>query len=560
MSRAANQSAPFEDVNLFVCDPALRRAVVREGAAHALGALEAYGADAGSAEMQAHARSANANRPVLRTHDPRGERIDHITYDPGYHALMQLGVGAGLHAASWSYMDATPDAAGAATGAGQGDLAIGSNVARAAGLVMASQLEPGHVCPLTMTNAAVATLMGDEGMALTMVPRILARRYDPELRHMSEKSSLTVGMAMTERQGGSDVRANLTTATPLGGPDASGDDGYLVNGEKWFMSAPMSDAFLILAQAPGGLSCFMMPRVLPDGEMNGIHLRRLKSKLGNHANASAEVVFDEAQAWRIGEEGRGIPVIMEMVTHTRLDCALGSLGLMRRGLVEAIHHVRQRATFGRRLIEQPLMQQVLADMALHVEACTALTMRLARAFDQPEDEQERAWARLLTPIVKYWVCKSAPAFLAEAMECLGGNGYVEDFPLALLYREAPVNAIWEGAGNMMALDVLRVLQRDADVLDLVFLELGELSGGHRLIDQHLADTRALLFNPREIDANLRALTDRLASVAAAALMHVHAERDTGAAYVESRLEPGRLTTFGARQIEGAAAIVEAALP
>ncbi len=542
----ANQSPPLKDINLFTSDRALQTAVEREGAGFAMPELSRFGAITGSAEMLEHARLAQAHPPALETHDPRGERVDQIAFHPSWHRLMDVSMSVGLHCGSWAHLESG------------GAVATGANVARAGGLYLAAQMEPGHCCPITMTNAAVATLLQDAGMAQTIVPKILGRSYDPSFRHMSEKSSLTIGMGMTERQGGTDVRANTTRAEPLGTTENGASEGYRLNGHKWFLSAPMCDAFLILAQAPGGLSCFVMPRILPDGETNGIHFQRLKNKLGNRSNASCEVLFDDAQAWLIGEEGRGIPTIMEMVNYTRLDCAVSSAGLMRRALAEAIHHSRHRKVFGGVLVEQPVMTQVLADMALHVEAATALTMRLARAFDQPDDEGEQAWRRLMTPITKYWVCKTASPLISEAMECLGGNGYVEDFPLATLYREAPVNAIWEGAGNVMCLDVMRVLQRYPDAVDLVLFELHEMASGARALDDRLRDVRDLLHNPREMDHNLRALVDQLAMCAAGALMNAHAARTQADAYLASRFETGYRQTYGAQMLNDAAAIVESA--
>ncbi|MEL7544136.1 MAG: acyl-CoA dehydrogenase family protein, partial [Pseudomonadota bacterium] len=444
----ANQSEPFDDVNLFVADQALQAAVIREGAAFAVSALEAFGAEAGSAEMQRHARRANTHPPSLETHDPRGERVDRIVVDESYHALMRTSMAVGLHARSFSHL------------AGSETVATGTNVARAAGVILASQMEPGHVAPLSMTNASIAALLNDAGMAQTMVPKILEPHYDPRLRHMSEKASLTVSLALSERHGVSDLASARTRAERIGDESEGNADGYRLNGEKWFLSAPMSDAFLVLAEAPGGLSCFMMPRVLPDGEMNGIQFNRLKPTLGHHALAVVDAVFDDAQAWPVGEAGAARTTLADTLALMRLDGALVTLGLMRRAVSEAIHHARQRRIGGAPLVGQPLAAQVLADMALHTEAATALTLRLARAFDQPDDEQERAWARLMTPVTAYWVCKSAPHLIAEAMECLGGNGFAEDFPLATLYREAPAHALWQGGGNILALDVMQVLQRD----------------------------------------------------------------------------------------------------
>jgi putative acyl-CoA dehydrogenase len=526
-----NQSPPFEDVNLFTSDAALQDAVTREGGDHALDSLIAFGALCGSAEAFERGRLANENPPRLRTHDRHGRRLDLVEYHPAYHACMAASCGQGLHAAAWQHL------------ARAGEFPRpGANVARAAGLYMAAQMEPGHCCPVTMTNAAVATLRLEPELANGWLPLILANAYDGRFTPASAKRAVTLGMGMTEKQGGTDVRANTTQAAPVGAGGPGGE--YVLVGHKWFLSAPMSDAFLVLAQASAGLTCFLLPRFLPDGTLNNLRLQRLKDKLGNRSNASAEVEFAGAHAWAIGEEGRGIAAIIEMVTATRLDCAVSSAGLMRLALAHAIHHAEHRSVFQRRLVDQPLMVQVLADLALDVEAATALALRLARSFDKAgENGRAAAWRRLMTPVTKYWVCKIAPAFLAEAMECLGGNGYVEELPLARLYREAPVNAIWEGSGNVMALDVLRVLQREPEAAATVLEELREDCRGEAALTANHDRIQSLLHEPRHLDASARSLVEGLAVLAAAAVLRGHAPNSVADAFI-ARLEAPARQTYG----------------
>ncbi|HTZ01040.1 MAG TPA: isovaleryl-CoA dehydrogenase [Xanthobacteraceae bacterium] len=437
-----NQSPPYENVDLFLSDVALQEAVKVNGAVAEVPALAAFGRQWGTAEMFALARRANENPPKLHAFDAKGFRSDRVEFHPAYHQFMRESIAAALHASTWT---------------GQGRRAPApAEVTRAARFYMAAQVETGHLCPITMTRAALAALAAAPALAAKVVPKALSRNYDPLFRPWRDKSGMTLGMGMTEKQGGTDVRANTTVATPDG-------DAYTVTGHKWFLSAPMCDAFLVLAQAPGGLTCFLLPRFRDDGAVNGLRLQRLKDKLGNRSNASSEVEFADAFAWRVGEEGAGIRTILQMVQLTRLDCAVASAGLMRMALAQAVHHCRHRRVFGKALCDQPMMRAVLADMALDVEAAVALAFRLARALDRAEeDPAEAAYARIMTPATKYWICKLAPGFVFEAMECLGGNGYVEDSPLPRLYREAPVNAIWEGSGNVMGLDVLRALKQDGD--------------------------------------------------------------------------------------------------
>src|SRR6188768_3982543 len=452
-----NQSPPFEDVNLFELDRPLVEAVAMNEGSFAYVDHAEFGQLWGSAEMAQRARLANENTPKLRTFDARGNRRDEIEFHPAYHELMAQSVAAGVHNSTW-----TRDGK-SARGA--------SEVARAAKFYMAAQVETGHLCPITMTRAAVGALAMQPDVLAQVMPVIASRDYDPSFAPWSAKRGMTLGMGMTERQGGTDVRSNMTRAVRDG-------DAYRVTGHKWFMSAPMCDAFLVLAQADEGLTCFFMPRFAPDGSINAIQFQRLKDKLGNRSNASSEVEFTGAYAERIGDGGKGIRTIIQMVQLTRQDCAIASAGLMRSGLAHALHHARHRSVFQKHLADQPLMQAVLSDMALHVEASIALVMRLCRAFDRaPADAGEAAYMRLLTPAIKYWVCKSAPGFLYEAMECLGGNGYVEEGILARHYRESPVNAIWEGSGNVMCLDVLRALSRETEAAAAVLQGLaGETRG------------------------------------------------------------------------------------
>jgi len=436
---------------------------------------------------------------------------------------MATSFAAGLHCSTWEHL-ATPGAAPPP----------GAQAARAAGFYMAAQMESGHCCPVTMTHAAISTLRLAPALAAEWMPRILSRPYDPSFRPAQEKTSVTFGMGMTEKQGGTDVRTNATTAEPIA-PGAGGGTHRLI-GHKWFMSAPMSDAFLVLAQAPGGLSCFLLPRFLPDGTVNAIHFQRLKDKLGNRSNASSEVEFHGAEAWLIGEEGRGVPAIIEMVTATRLDCAVSSAGLMRLALANAVHHTRYRTVFQRHLIDQPLMAAVLADMALEVEAATALSFRLAAAVDAaPHDERQRAWVRLMTPVTKLWVCKLAPALVYEAMECLGGNGYVEDGLLARIYREVPVNAIWEGSGNVMALDMLRVLQREPDAVAMVIEEIAANSAGSATLHNAVARIKGWLSDPQNIEMRARQISEALAVLAAATLLNAQAPATVSDAFIATRI-------------------------
>jgi putative acyl-CoA dehydrogenase len=517
-----NQSPPYEDVDLFMSDRALCDAVEANGAGAEAAALADFGRQWGTAAMFDAARVANEHTPTLKTFDTKGFRRDTIEFHPAYHDFMAESMKAGLHASTWK--------------AGGSRAPAPSEVTRAARYFMVAQVENGHMCPITMTRAGVGALAAEPAMLQQMIGKITARTYDPSFRPWWEKDSITLGMGMTEKQGGTDVRANTTAATPA-------SDGYTITGHKWFMSAPMCDAFLVLAQAPGGLTCFLMPRFRPDSSVNALRLQRLKDKLGNRSNASSEVEFVDAFAWRIGEEGRGVRTIIEMVQLTRVDCIISSAGMMRMALAQALHHTRYRTVFQKRLADQPMMRTLLADMALEVEGATALTMRLCRSFDlAASNENEAARARLLTPAMKYWVCKIAPSFIYEAMECLGGNGYVEETPLARLYREAPVNAIWEGSGNVMCLDVLRALSREGEaargVLNDLVRQCGDLPGAKEAA-AFIANTLA----SAEGAVKARAAVERLALLAAAAAL-TESAASVAEAFARTRLSVARGGTFG----------------
>ena len=517
-----NQSPLFEDVDLYGIDRPLIEAVAANNGAYAQQELSEFGMHWGSAAMAERGRLANENTPKLRTFDSRGNRRDEVEFHPAYHELMARSAHAGVHNSTW---DAAGNPAGGA-----------SEVIRAAKFYMASQVETGHLCPITMTRASVAALAGQPELLAKVMPVLGTRAYDPAFAPWWAKRGMTLGMGMTEKQGGTDVRSNMTWAEPEG-------DAYRITGHKWFMSAPMCDAFLVLAQAEEGLSCFFMPRFAPDGSINPIRFQRLKDKLGNRSNASSEVEFVNAIGEMVGEPGAGVKTIMDMVTLTRLDCAVASSAIMRAGLAEAVHHARHRQVFGSTLIEQPLMQRVLADMALDVAAATALSFRLARSFDEAaSDRGEAAFARAMTPVVKYWVCKIAPPLLYEAMECLGGNGYVEEAPLARYYREAPVNAIWEGSGNVMALDVLRVLGRAPGLFDEVLAGIDrDLGAGGR---GTIGVLKAAMQVASTDEGSARLLTEQLAlSAAAAELRRLGAGRIADA-FVETRLAGQWRNTYG----------------
>ncbi|MFI0463347.1 acyl-CoA dehydrogenase family protein [Saccharopolyspora sp. 5N102] len=522
--RVANQPPPLAGFDPLACDPALGAALTR----YAVGDLTALALEAGSAEAREHGRLANEHPPVLRTHDRYGNRVDEVDFHPSWHWLMSRAIDHGLHAAPWS-------------------LGPGAHLRRAAGFYLWSQVEAGHGCPISMTYSAVPALRYAPGLAGEYEPKLAASAYEFGLRPPHEKSALLAGMSMTEKQGGSDVQANTTTAEPLA------DGTYRLVGHKWFTSAPMNDLFLTLAQAPGGLSCFLVPRVLPDGTRNEIRLQRLKDKLGNKSNASAEIEYAGALGHLIGEEGRGVRCIIEMVSMTRLDCVLGSAANVRIALSEAAHHVRHRSAFGHRLADQPLMQNVVADLALESEAATTLAMRLAAAVEQGENDL----LRLALPAAKYYVCKRAPAVVAEALECLGGNGYVEESGMPRLYREAPLSSIWEGSGNVTALDLLRALEKQPSTLDAVLAELEAASGGHADYDAALRTLRGELAAPAPERA--RGLAELLSLTLQASLLLRYAPSHVAEAFAATRLgAAGR--TFGATSIPGARALLDRIAP
>lgn len=481
----ANQPPPLEGYDLYAENRPLVEAVAREGGGWGDDRLRAFGTWLGGEPLEWGA-AANENPPVLRTHDRFGERIDEVEFHPSWHALLRAGVENGLHALPWR------------------EPVQGAYVVRAALFLTLSQVEAGVGCPLSMTHAALAALRVEPDLLAEWRPRLTSLVYDPGLRPPSEKAGALCGMAMTERQGGSDVRTNITEARPLRDGEAT------LHGSKWFCSAPMSDAFLVLAQAPAGLSCYLVPRVLPDGTRNAFHIQRLKDKLGNRSNASAEIELDGAWARRVGNEGRGVPTIVEMVNLTRFDCVLGSIALMRRAVGEATHHAAHRSAFGRLLSEQELMQNVLADLCIESEAATVLALRLARALD----DGDHALARLGIAAAKYWVCKGTPAHVAEALECLGGNGFVEESVMPRLHRESPLNSIWEGAGNVNALDVLRAARRSPESLEAVLAEVALADG----LDTAVGELRAELADESVLEMRARRIAERLAVLLQASLL------------------------------------------
>jgi putative acyl-CoA dehydrogenase len=521
-----NQASPLENYNVFEADRPLVEALSREGAGWAEHAAHEVGAFAGSALAQRWGREANENPPRLRTHDRFGHRIDEVDFHPAWHELMKAGVGFGLHSLPWR--EETP----------------GAHVARAAMFMCFGQAEAGVGCPISMTYSGVPALRAQPEIAEEWEPRFMSNSYDGErLRPAPDKAGALCGMAMTEKQGGSDVRANTTVARPAngGGPGAE----YELTGHKWFMSAPMCDAFLVLAQAPGGLSCFFMPRFTPDGERNRIHLQRLKDKLGNRSNASSEVEFRGAWSLLVGEEGRGVPTIIEMVNHTRLDCVLGGAGAMRAGVAQAIHHCSQRAAFGKLLIEQPLMRNVLADLAVESEAATVAAMRLARSYDEaPGSDQAFEFRRLANAVLKYWLNKRAPAHTAEALECFGGNGYVEDSGMPRLYREVPLNSIWEGSGSVQCLDVLRAMARNPSALEAFLAEIGAAAGRDERLDQAAAELREELMDGVDFESRARRVVEWMALVLQGSLLVRFGDEAVADAFCASRLGGDSGRAFG----------------
>jgi len=519
-----NQPPPLIGYNVFLEDRALVEALRREGAEWAADRAEAVGEIAGGEAIEL-GFAANANPPVLRTHDRYGHRIDQVDFHPAWHALMRISVAHELHALPWREPRA------------------GAHVARAAMFSTLSQAEAGHGCPISMTHSSLPALRAQPEIAAEWEPKLMSLEYDAAFKPVADKSGAICGMAMTEKQGGSDVRENTTRAEPIGCGGPGGE--YEITGHKWFCSAPMSDAFLILAKTGKGVSCFLLPRFLPDGTANTFLIQRLKDKLGNRSNASSEIEFDRSWARMVGEDGRGISTIIEMVNHTRLDCTIGSAAMMRQAVAQATHHCAHRAAFGDKLINQPLMQNVLADLAVESEAATISMMRLARAYDDSAtDERWRSFARLTTAIVKYWVCKRTPAHVAEALECLGGNGYAEESGMPRLYREAPVNGVWEGSGNVMCLDVLRAIGRNPNGTEAFFDEVALAGGVDPRFDVFLERVRDGLNDVDGIEGRARRFVERLAIVFQASLLLRHGDPAVAEAYLATRVAGDRGHAFG----------------
>jgi putative acyl-CoA dehydrogenase len=532
-----NQPPPLEGYNVFEQDRALVEAVEREGASWAGDRIQAVGALAGEEAIE-WGFLANRYPPVLRTHDRFGNRIDEVEFHPAWHQLVGAGVEHGMHALPWREPRA------------------GSHVARGAMFIALSQAEAGFSCPMSMTYAAVPALRAQPHVAAEWEPRLTSTEYDARFVPAPDKRGALCGMAMTERQGGSDVSANTSKAVP------TGDGEYEITGHKWFCSAPMSDAFLVLAQAAAGLSCFLLPRFRPDGSRNGFHIDRLKDKLGNRSNASSEVRFERAWGRLVGDEGRGVATIIEMVNHTRLDCVLGSAALTRVAVAQATHHAAHRLAFGKLLTNQPLMRNVLADLCIESEAATVSAMRLARAYDDVrEDRSAVPFVRLATAVLKYWVCKRAPAHAAEALECLGGNGYVEESGMPRLYRESPLNSIWEGSGNVICLDVLRAMQRTPESVDAFFGEIALAEGAEPRLDAFAAKLRDDLRAGDVRESEARRLVERMALALQASLLVRHSPPEVSGTFVASRLEGDAGLAFGTLpSSSGFTAIIDRARP
>jgi putative acyl-CoA dehydrogenase len=517
-----NQPPPLEGHNAFESNLPLVEAVDREGAGWAVDRLRTLGDEAGSHHVLDLGRLANENPPILRTHDRFGNRIDEVEFHPAWHELMRHAVGHGMAALPWR------------------EPGPGAHVARAAIMLTMSGVEAGTGCPISMTYAAVPALRKQPELAAEWEPRLTSLEYDGQvLRPAPEKRGALFGMAMTERQGGSDVRANTTQAERIG---QNGE--YLLTGHKWFCSAPMCDGFLVLAQTGAGVTCFLLPRFTPDGDRNTFRINRLKDKLGNRSNASSEVEFDRTWAHIVGEEGRGVPTIIEMVNHTRLDCVLGSTGLMRAAVAQALHHTAHRAAFGKLLADQPLMQNVLADLCIDSEAATVTAMRLARAYDGAADPREELFRRLATAVSKYWICKSAPWAVGEALECLGGNGYVEESGMPRLYREAPLNSIWEGSGNVNSLDVLRALARSPESLDAFLGELALAAGADARLDAYVDALKLELGDFDSIEYRARRVVERMALALQGSLLVRSSPPAVADAFCASRLGGDHGRSYG----------------
>jgi putative acyl-CoA dehydrogenase len=520
--QVTNQSPPLEGYDVFGADAALTEGVEREGAGWAADDLHALGRLAGSPEAIAWGFDANRYPPELRTHDPYGHRVDEVVYHPAYHELMQVAVSHGLHGAPWAV--AQP----------------GAHVARAAGFIVWSQVDAGHGCPVSMTYSIVPALRNQPDLTAEWEPRLVARAYDPRNVAAREKPGVLAGMGMTEKQGGSDVRANTTRAERVttGGDVASDGRTWLLTGHKWFCSAPMSDLFLMLAQAPSGLTCFLVPRWLPDGGRNaGFRIVRLKDKLGNRSNASSEIELDGAVAWMVGEEGRGVRTIIDMVAHTRLDCVLGATATMRQAAAQALHHAAHRSAFGSTLVDQPLMRVVLADLAVESEAATLTALRLAGAFDAAArgDEHADALRRIATAVGKYWTCKRQPTHVGEALECLGGNGYVEESIMPRLFRESPLNGIWEGSGNVICLDVLRAMAREPVALEAFLSEIDAARGADARLDEAVGRVRRDLGDLVGIESRARRVVEAMALALQGSLLVRYGHPAVADAFCASRL-------------------------
>jgi putative acyl-CoA dehydrogenase len=520
-----NQPTELADFNLYAVDRALREAVVREGAAAQEPGLLEFGRRIGASDYLELGRLANQYPPEFEPTDRYGHRTDLVRFHPAYHALMRTAIAEGLHASPWT------------------DPGPAAHVARAARYYLHAQVEAGHGCPITMTFAALPSLRLQPDLAALWEPKITSRVYDPGNRPAGDKQGVTVGMAMTEKQGGSDVRANTTRAYPVGAPGPG--QPYELVGHKFFVSAPMCDLFLVLAQTPGGLSCFLLPRWRPDGSKNPMQLQRLKRKMGNVSNASAETELRGALAWMVGEEGCGVRTIIEMVAMTRFDCMIGSSAAIRMAASQALHHCSQRRAFGHLLVDQPLMSNVLADLALESEAALVLTMRIARALDRRADEHEDLLVRLCTPIGKYWICKRAPQHAVEAMECIGGSGVMEESMMPRLFRESPVNAIWEGSGNIQCLDALRAMRKTPAVIQAYFEEVARARGACAALDRHLEQLKAELRDIADGEYRARSLMDRMATGLQAALLLQHAPSWVADAFCRSRLDGAVHPQFGA---------------
>ncbi len=521
-----NQAPPLEGYNVFEADTVLTEAVAREGAEWAHGRLRELGAIAGRSDVIELGRLANENPPRLRTHDRFGNRVDEVEFHPAWHELLRIGVAHGIHAAPWQ------------------EPGVGAHTARAAAAMLLTQAEAGVMCPISMTYSAIPALRTQPELAQEWEPRFGSLSYDERLVPAIDKKGALCGMGMTEKQGGSDVRANTTTARPLngGGPGAE----YELTGHKWFMSAPMCDAFLVLAQADGGVSCFLMPRFLPDGERNRIRIQRLKDKLGNRSNASSEVEFAGAWARLVGEEGRGVRTIIEMVNHTRLDCAVGSAAGMRFGTAAAINHTSHRSAFGKTLVDQPLMRNVLADLAVESEAATISSLRLARAYDESiaGDEQATELKRVANAVLKYWICKRGPSHAVEALECFGGNGFVEESGMPRMYRESPLASIWEGSGNVQSLDVLRAMARTPKAVEAFFAEVDEAAGSDPRLDRFAAELRDELTDLDEIETRARRVVESMALALQGSLLVRYGDPAVADAFCASRLEGDGGRAFG----------------